>query len=275
MARGFGWIPDEATVREADRDSRPLTGLVGGAGTSRPVAISYAGLLDRIIDQQGLNACVGVSLSTCIYLRGRAEGRRSMRRPSAKAIYDVARQNALFGGPLLDIGCRPRDAIEGIAKHGLVAEEEWPLFTDDEELLKLGGAPGVRDRWVNTEPPFDIFHQMFDAAFTGYARADYGDIIGALETALCQRQFPAFGMSTRTDYSHVGPNDVYDVESGAMPNGEPGHMQAICGYDADAFHIVSSWGETHGDGGIVRIAKSFIAGPFCFDRIVVTSVPLF
>jgi hypothetical protein len=174
------------------------------------------------------------------------------------------------------VGCRPIDALDALRRHGLVPRASWPLHTTDPELLALG-----RDRagnpvpWINTKPPFDLYHEGADATMTGYFRADTGPIVDLLETALDQQQIPVFGMFMEGNYEDVRGREIYDVPT-TEPDGEAtssSHMQAICGYDEDSFEIVSSWGEDHGDSGIVRVRKSILASPWCFARMVITSAP--
>ena len=262
LHRGTGLIPDDEPVVRQRNDDWPLSGLVGAG--RRPLSVSYSGALDRIIDQEQTNSCVGCAFSTAMFLRGQLS--TPIRRPSPKVIYDLGRlidENELF-----DIGCRPQDAIVMVGKHGIVAEEDWPLFTSDKSLLALS-PPGKE--WIDTPPDFTVLHQAADAVVTGCFGADGGDIVATLEQALHVRQIPMFAMYVADDYQDVRGTEVYDHPG--RVDSTSSHMQAMCGYDEDSFHIVSSWGEGHGNRGIVRIAKSFIASSNCFARKVITQVP--
>lgn len=266
LARGTGLLDEDEALVGVENLERPLSSIVGGP---RPALVRYDHLLDQILDQGSTNSCVGCAISTAVYLRGQLS--TPVRRPSAKLIYDLARL-AYGDTALVDEGCRPADAIRMSSDKGLVAWDEWPLFTEDDSFLIL--RPTEETSWIDTPPPFDVFHEAYDARVTGYFRADFGDIVGMLEGALAAGQIPVFGMRMPDDFGEVR-GEVYDAPPGINPAGLPGHMQAICGYDADAFHVVSSWGEWHGDRGIVRVRKSFVADPrWCHSRIVVTSVPL-
>lgn len=264
--RGTGLLDEDDELVGRENVEKPLAGLVGIV--SRPASIRYDRFLDTILDQGDTNYCVGCAISTAVYLRGQLT--TPVQRPSAKLIVDLA-QLANGDVELVNAGCRPADAIRMSSDKGLVAWDEWPLFTEDPDLLALRPREDVP--WVNTPPPFDVFHTAYDARVTGYFRADFGDIVGLLEAALAIGQIPVFGMRVAHDYGAIR-TEVYDAPSGVDPAGLPAHMQAICGYDADAFDVVTSWGYGHGNRGIVRIRKSFIADPrWCNSRIVVTSVP--
>lgn len=268
LVRGTGLLPDDPELVRAENASCPLTVLTGMA--KRPKDFDRRGLIDRIIDQGWTNSCVGCAIATAIFLRGQASG-KPVRRPSAKLIYDQAR---LAGGDvpeLIDWGCRPHDAIEAARRHGLVPEVSWPLFTDDPNMLAL--APRGTT-WINTKPDFTTYHEAADSVMTGYFRADTGDIIGALEGAIALDYFPVFGMLVEPRFGRVVGDELYDAPGRVEDYpGLPGHMQAICGYDEEAFLVVSSWGESHGNRGIVRVAKRFLAGPWSYARMVITSAP--
>lgn len=257
---GHGLLPDLPHFVRADNVTRPLSGLVGAAPV--PVGVDRRQLLDRVLDQGATNACVGCALSTAIYLRGQMQG--GVKRPSAKAIYDMARLVDMPGGPLMDVGCRPRAAILGIQEHGLVAWDAWKL-----------PVPGEFDAPdIDAQPPFDVFANGADALLTAYYRADSGDVVNALKQAIAMGHFPVFGMYVPPAYYGWAGRDVFKATDGAAVDRTLGaHMQAACGYDDEALHVVSSWGTRHGDSGIVRISWGFIDSAWCFDRLVINTVP--
>ncbi len=272
ILRGTGLVPDDPVRVVAENRAHPLIFLTG-APQPRPVRLSWRHLLDGILDQRWTNSCVGCAFATAVYLCGQAK-QRPVLRPSAKAFYDGAR---LRGGPveeLIDWGCKPLDAIEAARKNGLVRESSWPLFTDDPELLKLAVTKaGKPVDWINAEPPFSLYFEGADAKLTGYYRADTGAIIELLEHALALGEIPVYGQHILDGYGQVTGATLYDTPTLTPPPGLPTHLQAICGYDEEAFEVVSSWGAGHGDRGIVRVRKSVIAGPWAFARMVITSVP--
>ncbi len=273
LGRGTGLHPDDPLQVASENVTSPVLGSLVRTAAFRPASVDWRHLLDQILDQGDTASCVGCAFSTSIYLRGQVT--TPIPRPSAKAIYDVARLYAQRLTwplqPMVDVGCRGWEAIAGAGRHGLVPWAAWPLVTEDPELLALRPTPETR--WINTPPDFTLFSQAIDLVGTGHFRADTGDIEAALEGALVAKQFPAFGMYVNDDYGRVRGDEIFDVSDLTPPEGLPGHMQALCGYDADSFHVVSSWSEEHGNGGIVRVAKRVITSRWAFTRVVVTHSP--
>src|SRR3990167_3734272 len=124
--RPCGHILDlDADVAEDLRD-RHVGRLVGAVGAvSLPTSVDYSSLLDGVQEQRASSSCVGQAFSTAIYLRANLAG-HPIARPSAKAIYDIARLSDQKN-VLVDQGSRPRAALDGMLEYGLVAADRWPL----------------------------------------------------------------------------------------------------------------------------------------------------
>ncbi len=252
MQRRLGHLPDRESDVAEDLEKRHVAGLLGGGPTTVLAQLDRRSLFAPK-NQSASSACVGCGLSRGIYglLRGRGY---DIAMPSDKGIYDVARLWDRPGQPLIDLGCRPRAAIEGISEYGICAESRWPLT----------------DANVDELPPLDVFRAGLGALVTGHYRVDSGDIVTLLKQALGQGFFPVFGMPVDDGYFAYDGNGIY---RGLVGPSHGGHMQMLCGFDDEAFWVLNSWGTVWGLGGFARLSHDFLASAACFDRIVVTAVP--
>lgn len=249
--KGFGAIPDRLEDAEHDARHRHIAGLIGRDAGVLSAAIDWTDHLDRIPDQGASSSCVGQAMSTAIYLAGQAL-RAPVPRPSAAWSYAVARYYDT-PGVLVDVGCRPRSAVLGALRHGIVAESRVPFD------------PAA----VNVAPPLDADVAGADALFTGYYRVA-GDVPLLLRMALEKGHVPMLSMVVHESFQDLGRGATY-----AEPEGtELGrHMVAIAGYRPGSFCLVNSWGTGWADGGTCWIADRFIASSYVQDVYVVTAAP--
>lgn len=249
--RKYGYIPDRQSVVAEDLRTRHIGQLFGASQPFVPASMDWSACLDRVQDQGNANACVGFSLSTAIYMNGRTHG-VVVRRPSPKAIYDVAR---LIDSPdvLVDKGCMPNSAMLGVSKYGLVAEKDWSLVDHD----------------VNELPPLDVFERGIDSILTGWYRIGSGDICAQLRSAIALGHFPIFGMAVDEAYESW-EGGVYER---TYRNVIGRHMQVLVGYRPGAFMVCNSWGDGWSEGGFAWLADAWMASEHVSDIYVVTSVP--
>jgi len=250
--RGLGHIPDLDEDVAEDLRERHVGSLVGSRVGALPNAVDYSGHLDWIQDQGPSNSCVGQALSTSVYVRAALTG-ILVSRPSAKAIYDVAR---LVDSPnvLVDDGCRPRAAILGAQEYGFVAEERWPLTASN----------------VNVPPPLDVFRAGVGAMLAAYYRVGDGGVATLLRVALSKGFIPIFAMDVDQAYLDYGGADVYSALTGPRLGS---HMQALLGYGPGYFLAANSWGSGWGAGGYVLIAPELFETRAVRDVLVPTVIP--
>jgi hypothetical protein len=110
--------------------------------------------IDRLRDQTITNGCVGFAFSRAINIRARLMGIKAPY-PSAQAIYTVARMKS-GARALVDQGCMPADAAEGLQGFGVVDEARWPF---DEAK-------------INDVLPWDVLQAGADAQVAGCFRID-------------------------------------------------------------------------------------------------------
>jgi hypothetical protein len=247
--RGLGAIPDAAEDVEEDLRRHHVGQLVGAAPVALPDRVDYSSLVGPIPDQEWSSACVGFAFATAIYLRSRIAGHPMAERPSAKAIYDIARLGDTQDW-LADVGSRPRAAVDGMQTFGLVAESRWPLTADN----------------VNEKPPLDVFRAGVGALLSGHYRIS-GDVAVLARQALA-KGFPVFfAMPVDKAFMQLEDADVY--EGGGEPLGS--HAMCLVGYEPGAFIVANSWGPSWAVGGIGRISDACLSR--AFDLLVPTIIP--
>jgi hypothetical protein len=240
LTRSYGHIADHDLDAARDLDGRHVSRLVGAVRPALPSPVSFLPYLDRVLDQGGMNACVGFALSSALYLRGRIAG-FDIPRPSPLAIYTLAR---LIDGPhgkLTDEGSRPRSAMVGLQSMGMVIEGRWPAI----------------EARVNDTLPLDVYQHADEAPLTDWYRIGQGP--GAAENVrhALVRGFPcAFAMPVDQAYESFAGGVVADV---GAPLGS--HYQAIVGATDEGLVVLNSWGSNWGVRGTATIADAM------FDRI--------
>lgn len=262
-ARGLGWLPDDTSRVALELATAPLEDLIGTPTSPTRTSLDLSTKLDKVVDQWHTSTCVGQAFATSLYLLGQTTG-RPIPRPSAKLIYDHARQEDQPYVRLRDYGSRPLAAIRCLVEMGMVADEDWPLrFWND--------ADGEHSN-VNDRPPLGIYQKALGYKLGGYyrIRPGYG-AASAVRLALAHDFVPVFAMPVDAEYQDWG-GGLYTGRSGISLGG---HMQSTCGYREGSILVASSWGEEHGDGGIVEIADGYFDSGEVTDIIVPTIVPRF
>ena len=255
--RGCGFLPDPDEIVSAQLVAYHARALVGAAPSSLPREFSWRAHVPSIANQGASSSCVGQAFASALYLRAALMG-SPIKRPSPKAIYDLARMQDNRTAPLFDGGCSPTDAINGIKLSGIVAEERWPLIlpTDDD--------PGN----VNVKPDWDVFQHGLAATIGQHYRIQDGNGAAQLiREAIHQRYVPVFAMDVFEDYRSYDGSAVYRTTGGSYVGR---HMQAIVGWADDYFEVLNSWGDEWGDGGYSRISESLIQSKACNSHIVLT-----
>jgi len=262
--RGLGWLPDDTSRVMLELATSPLDDLIGTPTSPVIDVVDYSKLLDHIPNQGQTSSCVGQAFATSLYLLGKTQG-KPIPRPSAKLIYDDARAEDQPYVRLRDYGSRPLAAIRCLVEQGMVPESDWPIvFSKDED--------GIEHSNINDRPPLGIYQKALGFKVGGYYRipAGYG-AARAVRLALAHGYVPVFAMPVDEEYQNWS-GGVYVGRSGVSLGG---HMQSTCGYGDGHILVASSWGEEHGDDGIVMIADSYFESGECTDIIVPTIVPRF
>ncbi len=253
IAKGCGFLPDPDEIVSAQLVAYHARALVGSSA-SIPEAMSYAFLVTDIANQGSSSSCVGQAFASSIHLRSIVSG-SPIAKPSAKAIYDLARMQRDRVAPLFDGGCSPIDAINGMKLSGLVAEERWPLTSEN----------------VDVKPDWDIFQHGLDALLGQHYRIAEGRGSAQLiREALAKGYFPTFAMDVYGNYADYDGSAVYAAADGRFIGR---HMQCIVGYDGDVFAVLNSWGKDWGQGGFSMMSASFIESRSCNSLLVPTVIP--
>jgi hypothetical protein len=258
--RGLGWLPDDPQRVSFELTAAPLEDLIGTPTSPSAERVDFAPLLDKIPNQGHTSSCVGQAFATSLYLLGQT-AKTPIPRPSAKLIYDFARAEDQPYVRLGDYGSRPIAAMRCLVEQGMVAEGDWPIVFEEGERSN-----------INDRPPLDIYQRALGYKVGSYyrIRAGYG-AAGAVRLALRHGFVPVFAMPVDDAYLDWD-GGVYAGRDGKSLGG---HMQSTCGYGDGFILVASSWGEEHGDGGVVQIADSYFDSGEVTDILVPTLVPRF
>lgn len=253
--KGLGFLPDDEALVGAELRERHARGLVDTTLETLPERWDLSPHVETIPNQGSTSSCVGHALATSLEVRGRVSG-SPIARPSAKAIYDVARMVRAPRRELGDFGCQPSAAIDGISRYGLVAEARWPL---DEAN-------------VNELPPLDVFAHGVGALLGAHYRIPSGlGAAGLLRRALHAGYVPVFAMTVDDAYFEHAGRTAYRAQLGPVVGS---HMQALVGYLEDVFVVANSWGTEWGTGGFALLGADFLESAACSSFIVPTILPL-
>lgn len=264
ITRGKGYLPDDELIvseQLVSKAAAPHLGFNSGAATVLP-RIDYTGLLPFIPDQGPTSSCVGQALATAIYLNAKIAG-HPIPRPSAKAIYDFAREEDQPYERLVDSGSRPLAAMNAVKNHGMTRDEDWPI---------LFGPKGDAIN-INDKPLLHVFQNALSAKLDDFYRITAGS--GAVELvkfALARGYCPIFSMPVDDIYEQWSDSKIYEGRRNVSLGG---HMQAIGGYD-DATRsviVIGSWSRFWANGGLIQISYDYFESGECRDILVPTTAP--
>lgn len=248
---GLGCIPDHRPDVDEDLRERHVGMLIGAEPSTLPTHVDYSHFLGRVPDQLNTNSCVGQAFATSIYLRAQIMG-EPLPRPSAKAIYDIARLIDT-PGELADVGSRPRAALLGMQEYGLVADERWPLTIAN----------------VDEPPPLDVFRAGLAAMLSGYYRIGGGDLATLARIALARGFLPFFAMPTDESFRSYDGSAPWDGLRGPLLGY---HAMTLVGYAPGFLYLANSWGSRWGAAGFGRITDGAF-NAIAFDVLVPTVIP--
>jgi hypothetical protein len=244
MKFGTGHIEDTFDPRDWDADH--LVGTV----LERP-NLDLRDTDPPIWHQGNLGTCVMQSLLGAIWNRAKRVG-IVLPQPSVLGGYAPARWRD--DGKLVDLGCRPRTAVETLRKQGIVPEYRWPY---DESK-------------VNVMPPWDVFQHGADAVVAGFFRI-YGhgeDRLKLVRKALTAGYPVSFAQPVEQQFEDYSGGILGEHQLPFLG----GHMTTVVGYDAstDAYLCRNSWGVDWGIGGYYWASAARLGSQFCTDFYVVT-----
>lgn len=210
-------------------------------------------------------ACVGFALSRVIYMNLRLQG-YPCPVPSARWIYDEARLQEHAGlapedvPDLIDIGCYPHLAFQGVRRKGFVAEKDFPFDA----------------REIDKKPPPAVATKAYSQKGLKYYRIwDVGaDRIEQAERVMVRGHTVMFGMRVDQDFlEHTGSEPVTQVDL----DHAAGHGMAVLKVESDGCILVDNWWQYWGmSDGTGRISPEVWGHPLIVpDVFVVEAAPEF
>lgn len=249
--RGKGW--------KFDTDPRaPGFQAFMAAARSDIVARDMVPLVDHVRDQTITSCCVGFAFARALDIRARLEGIPNPY-PSAQAIYTIARLKS-GSRNLIDHGCMPADAADGLQMFGVVDEKRWRFD----------------EGHINDALPWDVLQAGADCQVQGCYRIEpFGQARIDQVRAVLEQGYPvSFGMSVDATYEQWAGGDAYNGPVGPSLGG---HMQTLI-YDKSLvgkpeFRVVGSWSGWGEGPGLARVTEGFLGSSFCTDFYTVTLAP--
>lgn len=255
--RGLGFLADPSEIVSAQLVAYHARSMprMGTPIASLPASFSWRAHVPSIADQGPTNSCVGQALASSVHLLTIVGG-YPIERPSALTIYAFARLETSPRSALFDGGSSPTDAINVMKREGMVPESRWPFDPSK----------------VDEVPPWDVFQHVSDVMVGQHYRVAQGrGAAQLLREAVAQNYFPTFAMDVDDAYLDYDGSDVYRAANGKYVGR---HMQTVIGWGDGYLEVLNSWGDAWGDGGVSRIADSFIESRACDSFIIPTTLQM-
>jgi hypothetical protein len=249
--RGKGWQYD---THPRAPGFRAFMAATKGA----PAPRDMVPLVDHLRDQTITSCCVGFAFARALDIRAKLEGVPNPY-PSAQAIYTIARLKS-GSRVLIDQGCMPADAAEGLQEYGIVDEKRYPFA----------------EAHINDAVPWDVIQNGADCKVAGCYRIDaFGQQRIDQVRAVLEQGYPvAFGMSVDQAFEDWRGGAAYNEPRGRSLGG---HMQCLIYEPGMAergeFRLVGSWSHWGEGPGLARITEGFLGSSFCTDFYTVTLAP--
>ena len=222
---------------------------------SLPASFSWRAHVPSIADQGPTNSCVGQALASSVHLLTIVGG-YPIERPSALTIYAFARLETSPRSALFDGGSSPTDAINVMKREGMVPESRWPFDPSK----------------VDEVPPWDVFQHVSDVMVGQHYRVAQGR--GRRSCSARRSRRTTSRRSPWTWTTHTLDYDGSDVYRAANGKYVGRHMQTVIGWGDGYLEVLNSWGDAWGDGGVSRIADSFIESRACDSFIIPTTLQM-
>ena len=253
IERGLGYKPDPEDSRDVMLSASP----VATGDLDLPLSHSLRYASPWILDQDGMQACVGYSLAEALYVKQRVEGETPVM-PSPGYIWSNSKKT--HGDEKLNEGTYIREAIKTLKTLGACPNSAWPMDQLPFNFME--------------RPSAEAYREGYDARFeVDYRRLDGigEDLREQLKTCLVEGHPVVFGITVPKsflkleDHDSFEPNDV-DIAAG-------GHAMCILGYDVRGVFGPNSWGIDWGIAGWFHISWAWFLGE-ARDKWAITSMTL-
>jgi hypothetical protein len=233
--RGLGYRED----RPDTRDQLLSAGRVAPVEGALPSEYTLKSFAPPVLDQDGMQACVGYSIATALYTR-QAVGGVQPTLPSPGFTWWASRKT--HGDEAANEGTYIREAIKSLKALGACPDASWPM-SDIE--------------WTFAQQPSDqAFRDAYDARFAvSYERLNGwdADLKAQVMSCISAGRPVVFGITVPKRFAgHLGTHKAFTYLATDIAAG--GHAMCILGYDQLGVFGPNSWGAGWGNTGWFHIS---------------------
>jgi len=238
---GLGLVPDPKGHGHASIDKLGLASVSAGPYTVE----RFCG---PVRDQFGTSSCVAQAILDAEVTTLRARYGISAEIGSRLQLYRGAR--VLSGGPIVDLGCHPSDALRWLDKNGIAPESQWPF-----SVVKVNAKPPVSARWDARE------RRGVRGSYMAYDRGD--QLVEVFKSTLASMRVPCIGIPVdEAMLANRGPERL-KWENRGVPVGL--HMVNIVALDyldgEWCGRIRNSWGPLWRASGYAYVSQGYLMHP--------------
>ena len=241
--RGLGCIPDPKGRRHRDIDRLAMPAAIGQG------VFTVEDGCGPVLDQLGTSSCVAQALldEETTTLRARY-GLTDVKLGSRLQLYRGAR--LLAGGPIVDMGCHPSDALKWLEQNGIAPEHAWPF-----SVRKVNAKPPVSARWDARQ------RRGVRGTFMASDRGDA--LIDVLRATLASRRAACLGIPVDQAMKVRAGSDHIHWENRGATVGY--HMVGLVRLEYESGQwwgrIKNSWGPGWRDGGYAYLSEGYLRHP--------------
>lgn len=232
--RGLGYKPDPEDTRDVKMSVSP----VATGDLDLPLSHSLRYASPWILDQDGMQACVGYSIVEALYTKQRIEGETPVM-VSPGFIWSNSRRT--HGDEKLNEGTYIREAIKTLKTLGACPDKSWPMSELPFNFMDRPSAEAYKDGY---DARFEVDYRRLDAE--GEALREQ------LKTCIFEGHPVVFGITVPKRFLSLKDHDSFEPSESDIAAG--GHAMCILGYNERGVFGPNSWGSDWGNSGWFHIS---------------------